>query len=663
MAGIGSKLGINRSRGFTLIEVLVALVVVAVGLAALLQLQSSFIKGATDSEKRAVGMALAEKKLEEFRNYQDIASFDAIGSAALPTSEVEAVSVGKSSIDYTLSWAGINTVSSAVNASEYKEVTVTVSWDGGASSLGLSTIVARIDPNVSPLLGHTGVGGGFPGVSHAAGDVPDVIPIDIGDGKTKETSKPLPDVDQSNESTEVRFETVTYDTTTTKLVQEEFVTVNCFCQLQTNTTASLETPYHYKYENGAIVVEKGVSYTAGGGSNDTKGTVYGSGSFTQSQYCTRCCAGHHDASDASIYSTNEVPGFKSATPASPHPHYEVDTSTGVLTGDVAGNGDVYAEACRFRRVDGIFELFPDWKLIDLNVMPYAYLASSASSALSDYQAYVIDRIQDQVFGTTSSAMPGGRDFTANNGEIKQLMSRGIYYDDMSFDSGWNSYIASFVADGAVASQAWLSEVPFFEINTTLLSEWEPIETDPVASAAYVTSEIIDTIEDDIANYYGVYSRGAVVMATSGTGSQAITAISKVDNTGLLGNTYANPSSFKGKDNEIVPNTDQLSDTVIATLGECSSNCSVIVSGFILKNNGKDLAQVSIYANGTLCSLAPIESAGGGKLPFTCELPTGTNSVTLAPVTTEAGATFDSTSMVVDTSGGNVTGISINLIKS
>ncbi|KEA64529.1 Type IV fimbrial biogenesis protein PilV [Marinobacterium lacunae] len=655
--GIGYS---SRSLGFTLIEVLVALVVVMVGLAALLQLQTSFIRGASDSEKRAVGMALAEKKLEEFRDYQSIVDYDEIGSTALPTSEIESVSVGNSSVNYTLDWVGINTVSSAVNTSEYKEITVRVNWDGG--SLALSTLLARIDPNVAPLLGITGFGGGSPIVSHAAGNVPDVIPIDLGNGDIKETSTPLPEVtkkkNQDNESTEVKFVTTTYSKNSIKQVQEEFLTVNCFCELQSGSGQSLQTPYHYKYENGELVVKKGISYT--GEAGDKTGVP--DSDFDQSAYCDRCCSGHHDSTDTGvtgIYKSNEVPGFKDPSPSNAHPHYAVDTATGLLTGAEAIIGNTYPEACRFRRVDGVFRLFPDWKMVDLNVMPYDFIASTASSALSDYQSFIVDTIQHQVFPTSSAAMPGGRDFTANNGEITQLLSRGIYYDDLSYDSAWKSEIASIASAGMIASQAWLPITPFFEINTTLLTTWG---SNPDAVAT-VSSDVIDTIEDSDADYYGVYSRGAVTMAVSGTGSAAITAYSKSDNTGLLGNNYDSASSFPLKDNKIIPSPTILSDTIIATIGSVAGG-PVIISGTINGLNGAALNKVTLSTSlGDYCTL---EKAVGTTRAYNCELPAGTAgvTVTVTPNTSDKDDYFDPTSypVAIDSVGTPVTGVDFNAIQ-
>ncbi|WP_432696814.1 type IV pilus modification PilV family protein [Marinobacterium sp. YM272] len=654
---------LKKGKGFTLIEILVALVVLMVGLAALLQLQASFITGASDSEKRAVGMALAEKKLEEFRDFQSIAEYDRIGSAAFPTSDTETVSVGNSSMDYTLDWAGINTVSSAVNASEYKEITVRVSWDAG--SLALSTILARIDPGVGALLGVSGIGGGTPEVSHAPGTIPDVIPIELGNGNIKETSKPLPEIakkNQGNESTEVKFSTTTYDTSSNKQIQEEFITVNCFCQLESGNGVALQTPYHYEYLNGELVVKKGVYYT--GGANDRTGSPVSD--MDQSQYCTRCCAGHHDAATVNIYTLNGVPGFKETSPSSAHAHYALDkdellaknpaTPAVVFTGAEAVSDDFYPEACRFRRVDGIFRLFPDWKMVALNVMLPEFIDDTASSALSDYQDYVVDEIWYQVFGSPSAAMPSGRDFTANNAEKKQLLSRSIYYDDMTYDSAWNSYIAS-IAAGTVASQGWLSVVPFFEINTTLLTTW----TSSSATVAAVTNEVTKTIQDDEALYYdNVYSRGAVTMAVSGTGSAAITAYSKTDNTGLLSNVYDNASNFPGQDNKIVPSPATLSDTINATIS-CVGPCPVTISGTISTSTDGNLNKVSVLPADNCTMLDTVGNVRG----YNCEWPAGTVSttVTIEPTIT-GGSTFDPPSLLVtiDEFGTSVTDINFVLIK-
>lgn len=58
----------NRNEGFSLIEVLVALTILAVGLLALALLQTTAIKGNALSSKATVATQLAQDRLEQFKN-------------------------------------------------------------------------------------------------------------------------------------------------------------------------------------------------------------------------------------------------------------------------------------------------------------------------------------------------------------------------------------------------------------------------------------------------------------------------------------------------------------------------------------------------------------------------------------------------------------------
>lgn len=623
------------NRGFTLIEVLISLIIAVIGIVAILQLQGVFLSTASDSQQRAIATAVAEKKLEELRGFDSInptsSGLKSFANDIVSSTGTESVTAGSTTYTYNLAWtvtpytvtSGAISVASAANA-DFKNVTLNVSWDSGASSVSLSTVIGAINPQISKFIDISGLGGDAPKVDHTPGGAPDVIPIDIGGGETRETVKPLPDVDQSDESTEVKFSTVTYDSSNKLVDQEDFITVNCVCVLSAGTTNGY-TPYHHTFDGAS----KTLGVSAGNIVSAATATVYTKGgSFKQSQLCTRCCAQHHD-SPTYDYTAAGVPRYDNTASSGVHNHYFINpdiVSTVPPAGAPAVAGNAYPEACRFRRVDGVYRLFPNWELLTLNTMPRTYLASSASSSLASYQQYVKDTLQDGIYGTSVATSLAGRDFTADNAKKTQLLARGIYMDDMSYDTGWVDYMASVAASSGLSAQDWLKTVPFYEINMTLLATWDS-SSDAVAT---VTSDPIDTIEDDVAAYYGVYSRGTVTMATSGVGSAAIMANSKTDNTGILGNTYANPSKFIGKDNKIIPSPTALSSSVVATIQSCSPTCPIVVSGTVNRKNGLDLSSVAVTITGGVCDYKVLVTTA----TFNCELPFGsTGAKVISPTTT------------------------------
>lgn len=58
----------RRNSGFTLLEILIALVLFTVGVVALVWAFTVGLAGNIDAEKKAVAMVLAEKRMEELRN-------------------------------------------------------------------------------------------------------------------------------------------------------------------------------------------------------------------------------------------------------------------------------------------------------------------------------------------------------------------------------------------------------------------------------------------------------------------------------------------------------------------------------------------------------------------------------------------------------------------
>ena len=69
---VRSRFGGNNSvpRGFSLIEVLVAVVVLSVGLLALAALQGQLVRGGSSAKAQTQAMALAQQTLEQFRGFK-----------------------------------------------------------------------------------------------------------------------------------------------------------------------------------------------------------------------------------------------------------------------------------------------------------------------------------------------------------------------------------------------------------------------------------------------------------------------------------------------------------------------------------------------------------------------------------------------------------------
>lgn len=115
----------NRSSGFTLLEIIVTLVLLAVGVTALAQAFSTGIFASSDIENVDLALNIAQAKMEEIRN-TTFASISSSGPTADPNFSSYNVTV-------------------TVTGTDPKQADVSVAWNtkGGETSVGLTTLVAN----------------------------------------------------------------------------------------------------------------------------------------------------------------------------------------------------------------------------------------------------------------------------------------------------------------------------------------------------------------------------------------------------------------------------------------------------------------------------------------------------------------------------------------
>ncbi len=173
----------RQSHGFTLIEALIAVVIIAVGLLAVAKFQSSLVSSSGSSKARAEAVALAQQKVDEVRNYinqpelvsklrninldstdtfqADILSY--LDSQAGDTATVtEAATIAGVNADFTRSW-NMTAASGAVTV----VVDVKVSWTdpktGNTDEVVLSTnVLYRSPEEVAALASDSASVDGYP---------------------------------------------------------------------------------------------------------------------------------------------------------------------------------------------------------------------------------------------------------------------------------------------------------------------------------------------------------------------------------------------------------------------------------------------------------------------------------------------------------------------
>lgn len=151
--------------GFTLVEVLIALLVFLIGMLGLMKLQGEVTLNSAESRMYTQAVNLAQDKVEELRNYVHQTTYDAYAS------DPSGSEITGTNANFTRTWA-IN------NNSGYKEIIVKVSWvgvDGEDKDVLLTSQIAEVEPSRSglvlaatPLVGVTPADSAAQAAAHAA---------------------------------------------------------------------------------------------------------------------------------------------------------------------------------------------------------------------------------------------------------------------------------------------------------------------------------------------------------------------------------------------------------------------------------------------------------------------------------------------------------------
>jgi type IV pilus modification protein PilV len=130
----------NKTIGFSLIEVLIAVVVLIVGVIAIGSLQTHVTKGTTFAEQQAEALTIAHQKLDELRNYTSLTGYQSISSSSSPASIL-----GRN-VTFRLTWS---VTDSADTTLPYKTIDIRVTWtdqNNITHEVRLTSIIGEFDP-------------------------------------------------------------------------------------------------------------------------------------------------------------------------------------------------------------------------------------------------------------------------------------------------------------------------------------------------------------------------------------------------------------------------------------------------------------------------------------------------------------------------------------
>lgn len=496
-----------KQTGFSLIEVMIAVLVLSIGILAVSKLQTSLLRSGSDANARSVAATLAHKKIDDLRRFVNLTTNNVTNadtwSATLSTPTSLAfthiadntggltgptnITVGN--IVYSVSWAvndyyhtAINSVATSVEPAgslypDFKLATVYISWDsvgGDRQSVSFDTAIDAYGPSLTASDPSESTGGQSPVIPYTPLAAPDVVPIKIGvDGTLKETSKPEPDLDKFGDNIAVSFETVTYKASLDTVKREDFTTVACECE----------------------------------GADSANGTNHIVGSTTW------------DLSVGDFGSLVDITSSQSYAAFYPDPDITNNDNKGfvctVCCRDNPGSSSVTTKICRLKRINGVLRYFEPWKMIGFNVIPESFFDNTPQNTaldmtstiqvrnISAYSSYVTSLVR-AILGTQTtfsdlisySTVDGSLSGVVSNFvniegvdtldhkiigvTTSHMQARGIYLD---FPPG-GVYNNPTTSTNYTADNVPLDRIPFYEVNLTNLVGWNPDENDDVEFGEY-----------------------------------------------------------------------------------------------------------------------------------------------------------------------------------
>lgn len=530
----------TRSRGFSLIEVMTAVVVLATGLLALASLQGSLVRNAADARTRAQVAATVEQVVETLRtDYEAIASDPDVDGVVSPAGVSNlAVAVASTEFDgRTGTFVPFDPAGAPLNPLDprYKRLSIVATWTdsgGGARTLEFDTVVSPRTSGADSSTPFRTVSDGSDGAltlteRASAADViqEGMIPIAVGDAQSA-ASNPKPKVysaDGNDTRVATTFDVLTYrpdggDVIIRRRIENQVI--SCDCQYGSGDGTTPRWPAVW---NGtAYEIYSPADGTAAPGAGLNAGSAHDG----QSPLCTRCCRDHHD-SDA-----EGVPKFDPEATA--HGHYDRD---GNLV--APGSTTVYVESCRMIRIDGLWQTASDMYSRHFGLLATENDARSGvpeATAVTAYQDFVKEYLagyatQAESIGTAPTnadalfdADARGLNAPANLVILKAppkdqryLHARGLYVDFLG-DTALEKLhsVIDNCPSGTEAVECLLPYLPFTTINVTELAFWAAkavlgdADASSVLSVSTGSSQIYDPAEP---------TRGRV-NATGGNGEEA-----------------------------------------------------------------------------------------------------------------------------------------------
>lgn len=636
----------RNQAGFSLLELAIGLFIFSVGMLALASLQGQLTRSQVDAAMRSVATNIAEEQIELIRGFGLIDNDPSNSIPAYEDIQNRTFTVSRGHVDYVVvkqvtdyyydpvtdRFSTSNTA--GLKVSDFKDVTITVSWgdtpgfrisdsqevsatDLRTGSIQLAALISSVTTQgAARSATQEDTASLLPDVSYTPGNNPDIVSLQLGETRFKESTSPVPRVFRLDEKVETRFDVITYSQTNEGalfLRREEFIAVSCECRMEAlpdieKPGGRLPTTWAAdEYQRGELAVKP----------------VGSSTSNVQSIFCDECCRDHHDGAAvrgdtaAGLYNPFRASDdyWSSGTFQGDHKHYGRNNRGELVLAQSVG--DPYVEACRMIRVDGFMRVGQDFRQEGRNAFPENFLDDE--SEIDDYSNWVTtstNLFENALSGDYELApltlpspplMPAEGGFptstsipTALGADTQQLRSRGVYIDYMREELRAAIDCLRALPENGLASDCDnetiqfdknmstnpLELIPFFDVQLTWLNRW---------SESPANQPIDTTNEPALTD--NAHSRG-IASNTVGSGTSVVTASGHMGNPGLTDTDPIEPA-FTTRIRAANLTVQALTATPPPVAG------NVVIRGFITSGvSGLKATDIQVDADGANCNRLP-----------------------------------------------------------
>jgi len=512
----------HASSGFSLIDVMIAVVVLAIGLLALGSLQGSLTRASAEAKVRGRVAAMLSARMDTLRN----GGYGALATTSVLSTEADdcnrASPDANDLIDCTRTQATlgslrldqlVQTFSGAESFSEaapsnpqmaqFKRVTLTASWSDATGSnhqIGVVSDVSALALTnlLVPPPDDLTTGAGGPIVRTVDPASAGVIPMALGTGAASATSNPVPELVGKKDNQQIvgtRFNVLNYTSPTggSVVIQKRFENevIKCSCQYGVGGS---NLPAIYRTAHWPAIWT-GERYDVHAPDTPAPGQALSAGvkpNVVQSPLCQECCRDHHDTGAASMvrFDPERSDGVGK---------YDLDVN-GVLAPAADTTSATYLDACRVIRVDGFWRTASDMYARQyglLETQPLAGVAAKSglptSSAVATYTDFVKGFLSRYDGQSGSPTVDGQAEFDAtagidastividpaSNTDHRYLHGRALYVDYLEEDA--RTKLADVLADngdgglcpdGTAPEDCVMPFLPFVAANLTEIARWE-----------------------------------------------------------------------------------------------------------------------------------------------------------------------------------------------